>query len=234
MVRERKHVRRQPGRGRYDRPSIDAVLDAGLVAHVAFVDAGQPYCIPMLYARIASSVYIHGSTASRAIRILATGAPASLTVTLLDGLVLARSAFEHSANYRSVVLVGAFRKVDDRERKLKAFQAFTNKLVPGRWDEVRNPNSKELRSSAILELPIDEAAMKARSGPPSDDDSPDAALRTWAGVLPVQTQFGAPESSPGLASGIPVAASVERLAGSAETFHHGRGALPQTPTNEGH
>jgi uncharacterized protein len=214
MRRERKHVRRQPERGHYDRPSIDSVLDAGLVAHVAFVDSGQPYCIPMLFARIDSSVYIHGSTASRTIRTLATGAPACLTVTLLDGLVLARSAFEHSANYRSAVLVGSFRKVDDPERKVKAFRAFTEKLVPGRWDEVRNPNQKELKQSAILEMPIDEAAMKMRTGPPSDDDSPDAELPTWAGVLPVAARFGVPEASPGLAEGVPLAGSVERLAAS--------------------
>jgi nitroimidazol reductase NimA-like FMN-containing flavoprotein (pyridoxamine 5'-phosphate oxidase superfamily) len=211
MGRERKHVRRQPSRGHYDRQSIDAVLDAGLVAHVAFQDSGQPYCIPMLYARVDDSVFIHGSSASRTIRVLAGGSPACLTVTLIDGLVLARSAFEHSANYRSAVLVGAFRPVEDHHRKVRAFESFTNKLVPGRWDEVRGPTAKELRSAAILELPIDEAAMKMRTGPPSDDDSPDADLSTWAGVVPLATRFGHPQPSPGLNEGIDMAQSVIRL-----------------------
>jgi uncharacterized protein len=211
MSRERKLVRRQPERGAYDRPSIDSVLDAGLVAHVTFVDSGQPYCIPMLYARLGDSVYVHGSTASRTIRILAAGAPACLTVTLIDGLVLARSAFEHSANYRSAVLVGAFQRVEDERRKVRAFEEFVNKLVPGRWDEVRSPTPKELRSSAILEMPIDEAAMKTRVGPPSDDDSEDAALPTWAGVVPITTRFGVPEAAPGLGDGISLADSVRSL-----------------------
>jgi nitroimidazol reductase NimA-like FMN-containing flavoprotein (pyridoxamine 5'-phosphate oxidase superfamily) len=188
------------------------VLDAGLVAHVAFVDAGQPYCIPMMYARLDDSVFVHGSTASRAIKTLATGTPACLTVTLIDGVVLARSAFEHSANYRSAVLVGHFQAVAQNELKERAFQAFTNKLVPGRWNEVREPNQKELRSSVILEMPIDEAAVKTRTGPPSDDDSPDASLPTWAGVVPVETRVGTPAPSPGLAAGIPVPDSVRSLA----------------------
>jgi nitroimidazol reductase NimA-like FMN-containing flavoprotein (pyridoxamine 5'-phosphate oxidase superfamily) len=211
MTRERKYVRRQPARGRYDRGSIDAVLDAGLVAHVAFVDSGQPYCIPMLYARVGDSVYVHGSTASRTIRTLASGAPACITVTLIDGLVLARSAFEHSANYRSAVLVGSLRLVEDDAKKKQAFEAFTNKVVPGRWAEVREPNRKELKSAAILELPIEEAAVKVRTGPPSDDDSPDALLPTWAGVVPLVTSFGDPEPTPGLMQGVPLAESVARL-----------------------
>jgi len=218
MSRDRRIVRRQPARGRYDRPSIDAVLDAGLVGHVAFVDSGQPYCIPMMYARVEDSVYIHGSTASRAMKILSTGTPACLTVTLVDGLVLARSAFEHSANYRSAVLVGNFRPVTDRALKERAFEAFTNKVIPGRWTEVRPPNLKELRSSMILGMPIDEAAVKVRTGPPSDDDSPDAELRTWAGVVPLVTSFGEPEPSPGLADGIPLANSVRKLAARVAPF----------------
>ena len=209
--RDRKYVRRQPSRGRYDRSSIDAVLDSGLVAHVAFVDSGQPYCIPMMYGRVDDSVFIHGSRSSRVMRTLATGVPACITVTVLDGLVLARSAFEHSANYRSVVLVGSFLVPEDQTRKLEAFEAFTNKLVPDRWDEVRKPTVQELKSSSILEMPIDEAAMKTRSGPPSDDDSPDAALSTWAGVVPIESRPGDPDPSPGLTEGIPLAESVRSL-----------------------
>jgi nitroimidazol reductase NimA-like FMN-containing flavoprotein (pyridoxamine 5'-phosphate oxidase superfamily) len=209
---ERVRVRRQPERGRYDRASVHAVLDAGLLAHVAFVDdRGQPWCIPMLYARIGDDVHIHGSTGSRTIRTLAAGAPACLTVTLLDGVVLARSAFEHSANYRSVVLVGSFHSVDDAERRIATFEAFTNKLVPGRWAEVRPPNRKELAASWILAMPIGEASVKARSGPPSDGDSPDAALDTWAGVVPLATRFGSPQPAPELRPGAPLSRSVGRL-----------------------
>src|SRR5436190_9169142 len=140
---DRVRVRRQTDRGHYDRASVDAVLDAGLLAQVAFVDRGQPWCVPMLYARVGAEVYVHGSTGSRAMRLLAGGAPACLTVTLVDGLVLARSAFEHSANYRSVMVVGAFRLIDDHAARLAAFEAFTNRMLPGRWGEVRPPDRKE-------------------------------------------------------------------------------------------
>jgi nitroimidazol reductase NimA-like FMN-containing flavoprotein (pyridoxamine 5'-phosphate oxidase superfamily) len=210
-VIERSHVRRQPSRGRYDLVTINAVLDAGYVAHVAFVQDNQPFCIPMLYARIGGAVYIHGSSASRAIRLLSTGVPACLTVTILDGLVLARSAFEHSANYRSAVLLGEFRRVDRDHERLAAFAAFTNKVIPGRWDEVREPNLQELKASQILALPIGEASVKMRSGPPTDDDSPDAERDVWAGVLPLHTIYGPPEAASGLRSGIPLSQSARRL-----------------------
>ena len=208
---ERTRVRRQPARGRYDADSVHAVLDAGLVAHIGFVDVGRPYCIPMLQARVGDAVFIHGSAASRALRVLASGAPACLTVTLLDGLVLARSAFEHSANYRAAVALGSFRRVDDAAERLAAFAAFTEKVLPGRWDEVRLPSEKELKATWILALPLKEASIKVRTGPPSDDGSPDAALDVWAGVLPVETVFARPEPAPGLRPGIPLAASVRRL-----------------------
>ena len=205
-------VRRQPTRGRYDRASVDTVLDDGLVAHVAFVEAGQPFCIPMLYARFADSLYIHGSAKSRVLRTLAEGVPACVTVTAVDGLVLARSAFEHSANYRSVMVLGAFAPVADDER-LVALEAFTNKLVAGRWEEVRAPNAKELRATSVLALPIDAASVKIRTGPPTDDDSPDAQLDVWAGVVPIVSAYGEPQSSPGLRDGVPLAPSVRRLTG---------------------
>jgi uncharacterized protein len=178
---------------------------------VAFVDDGQPYCIPTLQARIDDAVYIHGASSSRTLRVLASGVPACVTVTMLDGLVLARSAFEHSANYRAAVVLGTFRHVTDPDERLAAFAAFTNKLIPGRWDEVRTPDRKELKATWILALPIDEASVKVRTGPPSDDDSPDAAIDTWAGVLPLETAFGPPQPSPGLRPGIPLAPSAERL-----------------------
>lgn len=211
MPTARTRVRRQPTRGRYDTASVHAVLDAGLFAHVAFVDDGQPYCIPMLHARVDDAVYVHGSAASRALRVLAGGVPACLTVTLLDGLVLARSAFEHSANYRSAVVLGSFERVEEREERLEAFEAFTNKLVPGRWDEVRGPSEQELKATWILALPLEEASVKERTGPPSDGETPDAALDTWAGVLPVRTAFGAPEPAPELPADADLAPSVRRL-----------------------
>ena len=211
-VSNRVRVRRAPHKGRYDRATIEAILDGGLVAHVAFVHDAQPCCIPMLYARVGDRIYVHGSRASRLMRTLAAGAPACLTVTLVHGLVLARSAFEHSANYESTVVFGRFDQIDGEDERLAAFEAFTEKLLPGRWREVRPPNRKELKATTILALPIEEASAKVRSGPPNDDDSPDAALETWAGVLPLVTSFGTPEPSPGLRPGIPVPASFGRLA----------------------
>ena len=210
-VPRRIKVRRGPKKGRYDRESVDAVLDRGLVAHVAFVEDDEPVCIPMLYARVGDRIYIHGSTASRAVRALGAGAPACLTVTVVDGLVLARSAFEHSANYDAVMAFGRFTPVADDAERLRAFEAFTEKLLPGRWDEVRQPSPKELKATEILAMEIDEASVKARSGPPDDDDSPDAELDTWAGVVPILRTFGAPEASPGLRADIPLSASVRRL-----------------------
>jgi nitroimidazol reductase NimA-like FMN-containing flavoprotein (pyridoxamine 5'-phosphate oxidase superfamily) len=211
MISDRIRVRRQPKRGRYDRPAIDEVLDSCLVAHVAFVDGDQPFCLPMLYARVGDALYVHGSSASRTVRKLGAGARACVTVTAIDGLVLARSAFEHSANYRSAMLLGTFRLVEEPQDRLAAFEAFTNKLVPGRWNEVRRPSAQELKAAAILRLPIDEAAVKIRTGPPSDDDSPDASIDTWAGVVPMVTQLGEPEPAPALREGIPLADSVREL-----------------------
>lgn len=204
-------MRRHPERGRYDRAALDAVLDAQLVAHVAFLDAGQPFCLPMLQARVGDHVYVHGSTASRAIRTLGAGAPACVTVTAIDGLVLARSAFQHSANYRSAMLLGSFRRISDEADRLRAFEAFTNKIVPGRWNEVRPPSPQELKATTVLAMPIAEASAKVRTGPPSDDDSPDAELETWAGVVPIITAFGDPEASPGLTNGIALSNSVRAL-----------------------
>jgi nitroimidazol reductase NimA-like FMN-containing flavoprotein (pyridoxamine 5'-phosphate oxidase superfamily) len=210
-VSSRVRVRRAPKKGRYDRASIDDVLDRGLLAHVAFADGDHPVCIPMLYARVGDLVYIHGSTKSRAVRALAGGAPACVTVTVVDGLVLARSAFEHSANYSSAMLFGAFTPAEDPDERMRAFEAFTEKLLPGRWDEVRQPNATELKATEILALEIDEASAKVRSGPPDDDDSADAELDTWAGVVPIVRSYGAPEASPGLRSGIELSDSVRRL-----------------------
>jgi nitroimidazol reductase NimA-like FMN-containing flavoprotein (pyridoxamine 5'-phosphate oxidase superfamily) len=204
-------VQRVPKRARYDCESLYRVLDRGRVAHVSFTDNGQPYCIPTLYARVGHQILIHGSSASRMIRVLSSGAPACLTVTILDGLVLARSAFEHSVNYDSAVLPGSFHAITGEEQRLAALEAFVEKLLPGRWAEARAPNRKELKATAILALAIEEASVKTRSGPPDDDASPDAELEVWAGEVPIITAYGTPRPSPGLRPGIPVPGSVEHV-----------------------
>ena len=220
----RVRVRRDPAKGRYDRASVEAALDRGQVAHVAFVDGGFPYCMPMLYARAGGVVYIHGSTGSRAIRTLASGVPACLTVTRLDGLVLARSVFEHTANYESAVVLGRFRPVEGDGDRLAAFEALTERLLPGRWSEARRPNPRELAATVILAMPIDEASVKLRSGGPDDDDSDDAGLDVWAGVIPVTASYGEPTASPGLRSGLPRPPSVVSLLASGAP-----GPLPPAP-----
>ena len=210
-VSDRVRVRRGPTKGRYDRASIDGVLSRGLLAHVAFFDGRDPCCIPMLYAQLGDRIYIHGSTASRAIRALADGAAACVTVTIVHGLVLARSAFEHSANYEAVMAFGRFEPVDAEAERLAAFEAFTEKLLPGRWAEVRPPNAQELKATQILAMEIDEASAKVRTGPPDDDESPDAELATWAGVVPIVSSYGTPVPSPGLKADIPLSPSVRQL-----------------------
>lgn len=210
-------IRRIPQNARYDADSVHRVLDRGRIAHVSFSTDGQPYCIPTLYARVGDRVLIHGSSASRMIRWLASGAPACVTVTILDGWVFARSAFEHSANYDSVVLFGRFRAITPPEDKLAALEAFMEALLPGRFSEVRPPSRQELKGTAILELEIAEAqaTVKTRDSPPDDDDSPDSERDTWAGVIPITCAHGTPEPSPGLRPGVAVDASVRSLLGRA-------------------
>ena len=200
----RTRVRRLPKRGVYDREQVEAVLDAGLVAHLGFEHDGQPYVIPTLHARVGDQVYVHGSAASRTLRELAAGIPACLTVTLVDGIVLARSVFEHSMNYRSVVVLGTAVAVTEPEEKLTALEAFTEKLVPGRWAEARSPNRTELKATSVLRLPLDEASAKIRTGGPDDGDTPDAELDVWAGHLPLVVRALDPVPDPALRPGIPV------------------------------
>ena len=200
----RTRVRRLPKRGVYDRAQVEAVLDAGLVAHLGFEHDGQPYVIPTLHARVGDRVYVHGSAASRTLRELAAGISACLTVTLIDGIVLARSVFEHSMNYRSVVVLGTAVAVTEREEKLIALEAFTEKLLPGRWAEARSPNRTELKATSVLRLPLDEASAKIRTGGPDDGDTPDAALDVWAGHLPLVVRALEPVPDPALRPGIPV------------------------------
>jgi hypothetical protein len=191
MRTTRTKLRRLPKRGAHDRPTIDAILDEALISHVGFVHDGKPAVIPTLHARVGDEVLIHGSAASRMLRALATGIDACLTATLIDGLVLARSAFHHSINYRSVVLYGTARLVEEPDERERALEAFTERLVPGRWAEVRWPTRKELKATTVLRLPIEEGSAKVRSGPPIDDE-PDYALDVWAGVVPLTLTRGVP------------------------------------------
>jgi nitroimidazol reductase NimA-like FMN-containing flavoprotein (pyridoxamine 5'-phosphate oxidase superfamily) len=190
-----------PARAAYDREAIDAILDEAMVAHLGFAHEGQPYAIPTLHARIGEEVYFHGSAASRTIRALRAGAPVCLTVTLLDGLVLARSAVHHSVNYRSVVVLGTARPVEELSERMAALQAFTERIVPGRWAEVRPPTVKELKAIHVLALPLEEASAKVRTGPPLDDEE-DYELPAWAGVVPIHTHAGPPLPDPRLAEGV--------------------------------
>ena len=180
---DRIRVKRLPDRGRYDRGTIDAILDEGLVCHVGFVVDGQPLVMPTLYARNGDTVYLHGSSASRTLRELSAGVPVCVTVTLLDGLVLARSVFHHSMNYRSVMLFGTATPIPDDEKR-DALRTLTEQLAPGRWDEARQPTATELKATSILALPIDETSAKIRVGPPKDEPE-DEDLPVWAGVVPV-------------------------------------------------
>jgi uncharacterized protein len=188
---ERTRVVREAQRGIYHRESIYKILDEGFVCHVGFSLDGQPYVIPTLFARVGDAIYFHGSAASRMLRNLSEGISVCVTVTLTDGFVLARSVFNHSMNYRSVVALGKAVLVDAPEEKLEALHAFTEKILPGRWNDARQPNEKELKATSILRLPLTEVSAKVRSGPPMDDD-PDYTLPVWAGVIPLQVVPGAP------------------------------------------
>jgi uncharacterized protein len=210
---ERMRLRRKRERGSYDRARIDAILDAALLAHLGMVEEdGQPLVIPTLHARRGDLVYCHGSVASRTLRALERGAPACLTVSLLDGLVLARAAMHHSANYRSVMLVGRAHSVEDPVEKREALRAVVEHIVPGRWDQVRPPSEKELRTTLVLALPISEASAKLRTGPPIDDEE-DLALRVWAGVIPLTTEPGTPTRDPHLDPAIEVPSYVSDYRG---------------------
>jgi nitroimidazol reductase NimA-like FMN-containing flavoprotein (pyridoxamine 5'-phosphate oxidase superfamily) len=198
---ERTRVRREPQRGVYARGAIDAILDEGLVCHLGFVSEGQPYVIPTLYARLGDEVLVHGSSASRMLRTLGGGVDCCLTVTLLDGIVLARSIFNHSINYRSVVVLGRATAVVGPAGKLRALEAFSDRLLPGRWADVRPPTETELKATSILRLPLDEASAKVRTGPPEDDEA-DYDRPVWAGVIPLALAVGEPEADPRLGPGL--------------------------------
>ncbi len=200
---DRTKVKRLPARGAYDRETIYAILDEAFICHVGFVSDGQPYVIPTGFARVGDDLYIHGSSASRMLRDLSQGIEVCVTVTLVDGLVLARSAFHHSINYRSVVVLGRAELVEDSDEKNRALEAFTEHVIPGRWPEIRWPSELELKATSVLKLPIEEASAKIRTGGPKDDLE-DYAMDIWAGVLPLRLEKSDPVSDELLSDTTPV------------------------------
>ena len=198
---QRTTLKRLPKRGIYDRELVYRILDEGFICHVSFAVEGQPFVIPTGYARIADQLYIHGSQVSRMLRTLSQGIDVCIAVTLVDGLVLARSAFHHSLNYRSVVIFGRAAVVEEKEAKLAALFAFSEHVIPGRWNDVRQPTEQELKATTVLSLPLVEVSAKVRTGPPIDDED-DYALDVWAGVVPLQLVAGAPMPDPRLPSDV--------------------------------
>lgn len=196
----RTRLVREPQRAVYDRAEAYRILDEAFLCHVGFLADGQPYVIPTSYGRDGDMLYIHGSAASRMLRQLDAGVPVCITVTLLDGLVLARSVFNHSMNYRSVVVLGTATLVSDPEEKLRALRLLSEHILPGRWEDSRQPNPKELKATSVLRLPIDEFSAKVRTGPPIDDEE-DYAFPTWAGVIPLEMTVGRAIDDPRLETG---------------------------------
>lgn len=193
----RTTLKRLPKRGSHDREVINSILDEGFICHVGFAVDGKPFVIPTGFARVDNKLLIHGSQASRMLRTLSEGLDVCVSVTLLDGLVLARSAFHHSMNYRSVVIFGRATLVEDRAEKTSALLALSEHIIPGRWQDVREPNESELRQTTVLSLPIDEASAKIRTGPPLDDEE-DYEMEVWAGIMPLRMVAGQPIADPRL------------------------------------
>jgi nitroimidazol reductase NimA-like FMN-containing flavoprotein (pyridoxamine 5'-phosphate oxidase superfamily) len=197
----RSRVKRMPTRGRYDFDTVAAILDAGFLCHVGYVIDGKPYVTPTSYWREGDHVYWHGSSASRALRALEGGVQACLTVSLIDGLVLARSAFHHSINYRSVMLFGGAHKVEDPAQKERALENFVERMYPGRWKTLRPATAQEIKATTVLHMKIEEGAAKVRTGPPVDDDE-DYGWPAWAGVVPVRTVIGAAQDDGRVVAGV--------------------------------
>ncbi|HEX6045650.1 MAG TPA: pyridoxamine 5'-phosphate oxidase family protein [Pyrinomonadaceae bacterium] len=200
---DRTKLKRLPKRGHFDRETVYGILNEGFICHIGFVVDGRPVVIPTGYARVDDKLYVHGSQASRMLRTLADGVDACVTVTLLDGLVLARSAFHHSMNYRSVVVFGRAMLVDDPEEKMAALLALSEHIIRGRWNDVREPTEVEMKQTTVLSLTLEEASAKIRTGPPLDDEE-DYVLPMWAGVLPLKLMAGEPIDDPRLPEGVPV------------------------------
>jgi len=206
----RTRVVREANRAVYDREAIYKILDEAFVCHIGFAAEGQPYVIPTMFARVGDSLYFHGSAASRMLRGLSAGLPVCITVTLADGLVLARSVFNHSMNYRSVMALGQATLIDDPTEKLNALQAFTEKLIPGRWNDARQPNEKELKATSILKLPLTEVSAKVRTGG-VEDDAEDYALSVWAGILPLRLTADPPIRDERCDPAIPTPANISNF-----------------------
>jgi hypothetical protein len=211
-VTRRNRVRRLPEKGRYDEAEVHAVLDAGLVAHVGFVEGGEPVVIPMLYGREAGRLLLHGARKARVAKLLGSGAPVCANVTLLDGIVVARSAFNSSMNYRSAVVFGSGRMLEDEAERLHALRVISEHALPGRWAELRPPTANELAMTAVIEVRIESASAKIAAGPPQDEPE-DYALATWAGVLPVETTLGRAVDDGRLLAGVGPSAAVAALEG---------------------
>ncbi len=208
----RTTVRRLSDRGHYDRDEIYAVLDAGFICHLGFVVDGQPFVVPTSYWRKGGHVYFHGSAASRMLRALSEPVPVCFTATHVDGLVLARSAFHHSINYRSVVILGSATLVTDREEKSAALEDFVNYILPGRWPEIRWPDEQEMKATHVLRLPLEEASVKIRKGDPKDDET-DLGMDVWAGVIPLETIAGDPMAAKDMKPGVAVPEYLSKFAG---------------------
>ncbi|MEM7336154.1 MAG: pyridoxamine 5'-phosphate oxidase family protein [Chloroflexota bacterium] len=204
-------VRRIPKRGHYDKDTVYRIVDDSLICHVGMTIEDRPIVIPTIHARQGDNILLHGATTSRMLKHVATGAELCITVTHLDGLVLARSVFHHSMNYRSAVLFGRGRLIEDPDEKMEALRVFTEKLIPGRWDDARQPTPGENKATKIVTIPIDSASAKIRVGPPGDDTK-DYELDIWAGVLPMRTVFGEIEVDPLLKEGVPVPAYIHDYA----------------------
>lgn len=198
---KRTKLKRIPKRGNFDRATVNKILDEAFVCHVGFAVGNQPFVIPTAYGRSGETLYIHGSAASRMMRELSKGIDVCVTVTLVDGLVIARSAFHHSVNYRSVVIFGNAQIVEDESEKFEALRIFTEHLIPNRWNEIREPNAKELKATTVLKLEISEASAKIRTGDPIDD-AEDHDLDVWAGVIPLKIEAGKPIDDALLKTGI--------------------------------
>lgn len=207
----RNRVRRLPERAAYDRPTIYAILDEALICHVAFVQDGQPFIIPQLFARQGDRLLLHGSPNSRLLKHIQSGEPISVAVTLVDGLVLARSVFEHSVNYRSAVLFGRGCALDDPVEKMEALGILTEHILPGRWNDARQPNPKELAATMVVAVDIESASAKTRGGMPKELSEEDYALPVWAGILPIAQQYQPLQPDPRLSTEIPVPEYLQKL-----------------------
>ena len=214
-IGDRNRVRQLRAAARYDRATVHAILDAGLSAHVAFCDQGRPAIVPMIYARDGEMLYLHGARKARIVQLLEGGAEATLNVTLIDGIVAARSAFNSSVNYRSVTVFGRPRLVEGEAEKIEAMRLISEHLMPGRWDELRPPHDREVKMTGVIALPIESASAKVTAGPPEDEDE-DYALSVWAGVVPVEQVLGTPVADPVLADATPVSPSLAAMVGRAQ------------------